>query len=107
MVRPGETVIVLLDSNHTYNHVYRELELYSEMVSIGSYIVSTDGIMEYLVGAPRSSGDWATNNPKKAAEDFVKSNSKFIIEEPPFPFNEGLVNDRVTYWPSAFIKRVK
>ena len=107
LVKPNETVMVLLDSNHTYSHVLDELRLYSEMVSVGSYIVATDGIMEYLVDAPRSNPDWETNNPKKAAEQFVKENPNFIIEEPTFPFNEGVITSRVTYWPSAFIKRIR
>jgi hypothetical protein len=63
--------------------------------------------MEYVVGAPRTSPDWITNNPKKAAEDFVRENSNFVIEEPAFPFNEGLITERVTYWPSAYIKRIR
>lgn len=106
-VKPNETVMVLLDSNHTYDHVLAELRAYSNMVSVGSYIVATDGIMEFVAGAPRSNPDWPVNNPKKAAEKFVQENPNFIIEEPAFPFNEGLVKERVTYWPSAFIKRIK
>ena len=31
---------------------------------------------------------------------------RFIIEEPAFPFNEGAVKERVTYWPDAFVKRI-
>lgn len=106
LIHPNEKAIVILDSNHTYSHVLDELRLYSQFVSVGSYIVSTDGIMEYVVGAPRTQPDWNMNNPKKAAEDFVKENKNFIIVEPTFPFNEGLVKERVTYWPSAFIKRI-
>jgi cephalosporin hydroxylase len=107
LVQPGERALVILDSNHTYSHVLEELRLYSKFVPVGSYIVATDGIMEYVVGAPRSNADWGTNNPKKAAEDFVKENDNFIIDEPTFPFNEGLITERVTYWPSAYIKRIK
>lgn len=106
-IKPGDTVLILLDSNHSYDHVLKELELYSPMVSVGSYIVATDGVMAYLVGAPRSSPDWATNNPKKAAEDFVEKNEGYEISEPKFPFNEGAVKERVTHWPSAYIKRIK
>ena len=29
----------------------------------------------------------------------------FVLEEPGFPFNEGLVRNRVTYWPKSFLKR--
>ena len=106
-VSENDTVMVLLDSNHSYDHVLNELRLYSKLVSVGSYIVATDGIMEKIVGAPRSNPDWGTNNPKKALEQFVKENENFEISEPVFPFNEGIVKDRVTYWPSAFIKRIK
>jgi cephalosporin hydroxylase len=106
LVKPGETVLILLDSNHTYAHVLAELEAYAPLVSVGSYIVATDGIMEFVVGAPRTQPDWITNNPKKAAEDFVKKHSNFVIEEPKFPFNEGVIEKRVTYWPSAYIRRI-
>ncbi|MFI5203021.1 MAG: cephalosporin hydroxylase family protein [Flavobacteriales bacterium] len=106
-IKPTDKVLVLLDSNHTYEHVLNELRMYAPMVSVGSYIVATDGIMENLVGAPRSNPDWATNNPKKAAEAFVLENTNFIITEPAFPFNEGSIKNRVTYWPGSFVKRIK
>ncbi|MEO8765632.1 MAG: CmcI family methyltransferase [Ginsengibacter sp.] len=106
-VKSGEKVLILLDSNHTYTHVLEELRAYSKMVSLDSYIVATDGIMEYVVGAPRTKPDWLTNNPKKAAEQFVKENKNFLIQEPVLPFNEGSISERVTYWPCAFIKKIR
>jgi cephalosporin hydroxylase len=106
-VRPGEKVIVLLDSCHEKEHVLAELQAYSSLVSPGSYIVAMDGIMEQLAGAPRSAPDWAWNNPRQAALEFVAENPDFVIEEPRFAFNEGNVSERVTYWPSAFIKRLR
>ena len=88
--------------------------LYHQFVSIDSYIVVTDGSQEYLNNTPRAMKDykgyvdtWDINNPKKAAEDFVKKNDGFSIVEPKFLFNEGNINFRVTHWPSAFIKRNK
>lgn len=107
MIKYGEKCLVMLDSNHSKEHVLSELNAYSDLVSIGSYIIAADGIMENLVGAPRSSEDWGWNNPKAAAQEFVKTHDNFIIEEPSFPFNEGLITERVTYWPSAFIRRIK
>jgi cephalosporin hydroxylase len=106
-VNPGYTVLVILDSNHTKQHVLEELRAYADFVSIDSYIVATDGIMEKVVGAPRTQEDWIWNNPKKAAEQFVSENEHFLMEEPVFPFNEGQITERVTYWPSSFIKRLK
>jgi cephalosporin hydroxylase len=106
LIAPGERVIVILDSNHTKAHVAAELAAYGEMVSIGSYIVACDGIMGRLAGAPRGAEDWSWNNPTEAAKDFVAGNARFVLEEPKFPFNEGMITERVTYWPGAYVKRV-
>jgi cephalosporin hydroxylase len=103
---PGEKVMVFLDSCHEKEHVLAELRAYAPLVNPGSYIVAMDGIMERLAGAPRSAPDWTWNNPRQAALEFVRDNAEFVIEEPRFAFNEGAVTERVTYWPSAFIKRI-
>jgi cephalosporin hydroxylase len=106
-IRRGDKVMVLLDSCHQKEHVLSELRAYSSLVSPGSYIVAMDGIMEQLAGAPRAAPDWSWNNPRQAALEFVAEHSDFAIEEPRFAFNEGQVKERVTYWPSAFIKRLR
>ena len=101
-----EKTLILLDSCHTKAHVLAELNAYSSLVTRGSYIVAMDGIMADLAGAPRTESDWTWNNPKNAALEFVAQHPEFVIEEPGFLFNEGTITERVTYWPSAFIKRV-
>lgn len=106
-IKPGEKVIVMLDASHQKQHVLAELAAYSPMINSGSYIIAMDGIMEQLAGAPRSQEDWTWNNPRQAALEFVANNPDFAIEEPRFAFNEGNVTERVTYWPSAFIKRLR
>lgn len=106
-IEPGERVMVLLDSCHSKDHVLAELSAYSKLLSPGSYIVAMDGIMEKVVGGPRTAPDWTWNNPRQAALEFVRANPEFVIEEPTFVFNEGNVSERVTYWPSAFIKRIE
>jgi cephalosporin hydroxylase len=106
-IAPGERVLIVLDSNHSKDHVLAELERYTPLVAPGSYIVAMDGIMESLAGAPRSGDDWSWNNPKSAAEEFAASHPEFAIVEPEFVFNEGSVAERVTYWPSAFLRRVR
>ncbi len=102
----AETVLVLLDSCHSKEHVLNELSAYAEFVSVGSYIVAMDGIMAKVVGAPRTQPDWTWNNPEQAVLDFVRLDERFIIEEPRPPFNEGQIVERVTYWPQAFLKRI-
>ncbi len=104
-IGPDERVLVLLDSCHTKEHVLAELFVYSPLVTPGSYIVAMDGIMEKVAGAPRTAPDWSWNNPRQAALEFAAAHPEFTIEEPEFVFNEGNVTERVTYWPSAFIKR--
>ena len=106
-VRPGERTLVFLDSCHTKEHVLAELDAYGPIVSPGSYIVAMDGIMGRLAGAPRTEADWTWNNPTQAALEFVAGNPDFVLEEPPFVFNEGNIKQPVTYWPGGFIKRIR
>lgn len=106
MIQPGESVLVLLDSKHTREHVLAELHAYAPLVTPGSYIVAMDGIMRHLPGAPRSSPDWDRNNPAEAALEFAATRKDFQLVEPPLPFNEGSVTSRVTYSPDAFLKRI-
>jgi cephalosporin hydroxylase len=101
------TVIVLLDSCHAKEHVAAELEAYSPLVSKDSYIVAMDGIMEQVAGAPRTEPDWTWNNPRRAALEFADTHTEFVLEDPPFSFNESHLTERVTYWPNAFLKRVR
>lgn len=101
----SESVLVLLDSNHSKSHVSAELEAYSPLVSEGSYIVACDGIMEQVVGAPRTEADWDTNNPITAIDEFLVSHPEFESYEPVWPFNEGMAHKRVTYWPKAFLRK--
>lgn len=105
-IRPGEKVLVLLDSNHTRQHVLDELRAYGDLVSEDSYIVACDGIMQDVVGGERTSPDWDTNNPQFAVKDFLAERSDFVLEEPSFPFNEGQIQERVTYWPNAYLRRI-
>jgi cephalosporin hydroxylase len=101
----AETVLVLLDSNHTRDHVLAELRAYAPVVSPGSYIVAMDGIMEEMAGAPRTREEWAWDNPRQAVREFLGEDDRFDLVEPAPPFNEGVVADRVTYWPGAFLRR--
>ena len=106
-VRSGEKVMVILDSNHSRAHVLDELRAYAPLVGAGGYLIATDGIMQDVVGAPRSAADWSVNNPQQAARDFVSEDGRFAIEEPAWLFNEGLVRERVTYWPSCYVRRIR
>ncbi|MCJ7655236.1 MAG: cephalosporin hydroxylase family protein [Dehalococcoidia bacterium] len=75
-------ILVALDSNHTHSHVLKELQLYSPLVTKGSYLVVFDTIIEdmpegYFADRPWDRG----NNPKTAVWEFLKANHRFIIDE--------------------------
>jgi cephalosporin hydroxylase len=106
LVQPGETVLVVLDSNHTYAHVTDELEAYASLVTPGSYIVSTDGIMRDLTNVPRGDKSWGQDNPAQAAVDFAKRHPQFVVEQPEWVFNESTLKHNITHWPDAWLKRV-
>ena len=105
-VAPHERALVVLDANHSRAHVAAELEAYAPLVAPGSYIVACDGIMAQVAGAPRTRPDWSWNNPLGAIDAFLARHSEFVADEPAFPFNEGKVRARVTYWPRAYLRRV-
>jgi cephalosporin hydroxylase len=73
MISSSDTVMVILDSNHTRDHVRAELELYAPHVSDGSAIVVMDTIMPRLAGLPGASQGWRTDHPGLAIHDFLSS----------------------------------
>lgn len=105
LIRPGEIVLVLLDSNHTRDHVRAELERYSRFVTPGSYIVVTDGIMKDVADTPRGCPEWTADNPLQAIDEFLASDPSFVIEQPSWPFNESELDQNITHWPQAYLRR--
>lgn len=106
-IQPNDKVLVILDSNHSYEHVKKELSLYKNFVSVGSYIVATDGSMEILHDVPRGDDSWVSDNPSKAAREFDNQHDDFILEQPEWPFNESNLSKNITHWPDAWLRRVK
>jgi cephalosporin hydroxylase len=100
-------VLVLLDSNHSREHVLAELRLYSALVPAGSYVVVADGIMRDLAGAPRTTEDWRWDNPLSAVEAFLAETDAFVSETPEALFDESLVETDVTYLPGGWLRRVR
>jgi cephalosporin hydroxylase len=105
MVHPGETVLVILDSNHTKAHVAAELETYAGMVTRGSYVVATDGIMKDVYDVPRGNPEWKSDHPTAAAAEFAGRHPEFVLEQPAWPFNESPLRANVTHWPGAWLRR--
>ncbi|HVV92412.1 MAG TPA: CmcI family methyltransferase [Hyphomicrobiales bacterium] len=105
-IRPGETVMVVLDSNHTKAHVLAELRAYAPLVTRGSFIVATDGIMAAVADAPRGQPGWREDNPAEAARTFLSEDRRFALAMPLPGFDESEVTVEPTYWPDAYLQRV-
>jgi cephalosporin hydroxylase len=106
-VRTGEKILVILDSCHNRQHVLNELEAYHDLVTVGSYIIATDGIMQDLYDVPRGDANWKEDNPVSAVKDFLVRHSEFVYEQPGWLFNESNLVDNITHWPMAWLKRVR
>ena len=75
-------VLVALDSSHTHSHVLRELELYSPLVTKGSYLVVFDTTIEDMPEDLFPNRPWGKgNNPKTAVREFLKRNDRFVIDK--------------------------
>jgi cephalosporin hydroxylase len=106
-ISPGEKTVVILDSNHTREHVRAELEAYAPFVSVGSYFVVMDGIMRLVADTPRGHPEWTADNPISAVDDFVRGHPEFVVEQPAWPFNESELRSNVTYAPRGYLRRVR
>jgi len=73
-------VMVLLDSNHTHDHVLAELEAYAPLIAPGSYCVVFDTIIEDMPKSLFPDRPWGPgNNPKTAVQTFLTSHPEFAI----------------------------
>ena len=97
-----DRVMVILDSNHTHEHVLGELNLYASLVSVGSYCVVFDTVIEDLDGVEFVDRPWGKgNNPKTAVAEFLNTNSDFVVD---YSIDEKLL---ISAAPGGYLKRVK
>lgn len=96
-------ILVCLDSNHTHDHVLSELEMYAPFVSVDSYLVVFDTIVEDLPeGYFSQARPWGiSNNPKTAVASFLKTNSNFVIDD---AIDNKLL---ISVAPGGYLKRIK
>ena len=82
IAKAKKRIMVVLDSMHTHDHVFKELELYSPLVTKGSYLVVFDTIIEDMPGDFFPDRPWGRgNNPKTAVWEFLKTNNRFEIDK--------------------------
>ena len=95
-------VLVCLDSNHTHDHVLAELEAYAPLVSVGSYCVVFDTIVEDLPAGTYPDRPWGPgDNPKSAAAAYLASHPEFEID---VDIDHKLL---ISVAPSGYLKRTR
>lgn len=106
LIKPGERIFVVLDSCHSKEHVFNELNVYKDFVTQNSYMVATDGILRDLGNVPQGKEYINEGDPTQAVEAFLKENKGFILETPNVLFNESPLTKQITYWPNAWLKKI-
>ncbi len=98
--RNKKQILVVLDSMHTHEHVLKELELYSTLVTKGSYLVVFDTIIEDMPENFFPDRAWGKgNNPKSAVYEFLKTHDEFEIHK---DIKNKLL---ITVAPDGYLKR--
>ena len=102
IAKAKKRIMVVLDSMHTHDHVFKELKLYSPLVTKGSYLVVLDTIIEDMPGDFFPDRPWGRgNNPKTAVWEFLKTNNRFEIDK---SIENKLL---ITVAPDGYLKCVK
>lgn len=102
MAEGKQGVLLILDSHHTHDHVLRELELYSPLVTPGSYAIVMDTIIEELPGDFFPDRPWGRgNNPKTAVREFLRTTDRFEIDR------EIEAKLLITLAPDGYLRCVK
>lgn len=93
--------MVVLDSNHTHEHVLRELQLYSPLVAQGCYLVVFDTLIEDMPAGSFPDRPWDKgDNPRTAVDAFLKTTDQFEVD------TEVDAKLQISVAPGGYLKRV-
>lgn len=108
-----QRIMVVLDSNHTHDHVLAELDAYAPLTSKGSYCVVFDTVIEDLPEDAFPNRPWGKgDNAKTAVWEYLKSlSNSVVVGNDGQPFNLEIdhhLEDKllITVAPDGFLKRV-
>jgi cephalosporin hydroxylase len=97
----GKRAVVVLDSNHTHDHVLAELRAYAPLVCPGGYCVVMDTLIEDMPARLVGDRPWGPgNNPKTAVQQFLRESHDFEIDA---NLESKLL---ITVAPSGYLRRV-
>ena len=105
LIKPGERVMVILDSNHSKAHVAGELGAYADLVTSGCHLLVQDGVMQQVAGMPRTQDDWTWNNPISATTEFLAKRPDFKLAKAGRPFDESQDVPDCSHHPSGWLVR--
>ena len=89
-------VMVVLDSDHSRDHVLAELRAYGPLVSKDCYLVVEDGVVNFR---PIHNPFYPTDGPTEAIMDFLKESDAFHIDKTRERF-------LVSVCPNGFLRRI-
>lgn len=101
----NKKILVILDSNHSHDHVLSELNAYSKLVKKGSYLIVFDTSINDIpkkYSKKLMRGNWSKeNNPKTAVHEFLKYNNRFNVDK---EIENKLL---ITVAPDGYLKCIK
>lgn len=98
-LRGTRTVLVVLDSNHSTQHVLREMDAYHTLVTPGSYLVVMDGSQAHVWDIPRGKPEWKNDNPLAAIR-------QWLPRHPDFRVDPHFTRMAITASPEGFLRRL-
>ena len=96
-----QSILVSLDSNHTHEHVLGELNAYADLVTLGSYCIVFDTVIENLPSGLYDDRPWDVgDNPMTAARLWLKDHPEFVVDQ---AIDSKL---QISVAPEGYLKRI-
>jgi len=97
----GRTTLLVHDADHTKDSVLRDLRHYADLISVGSYLIVEDGIVDVFGGPSSKRMRWDNQpGPLAAVREFLAEDQRFVIDHE----RERYL---ITSNPCGFLRRVK
>ena len=87
------SVMIIDDSEHSYEHTLKVLENFADLVGVGNYFIVEDGICHHGLDVGPQPG------PYEAVEAFIRSNKSFIVDRDKENFG-------ITWYPKGYLKKI-